>query len=64
MANKTTKLSEDKKKKAAKVAKSKAKPIDVNKPHQALTHPSKRTTCATGRVLNMKVTGTFKPRED
>ena len=58
------KLSEDKKTKAAKAAKSKVKSIDVNELHQALTHPSERVTRTTGKALNMKVTGTFKPCED
>ena len=59
LTNETAKLGEDKEKKT-KVAKS----INVNKLHQALRHPSKKTTRATGKALNMKVTGTFKPCED
>ncbi len=64
LVDELAKLSEDKVKKVAKAAESKAKPIDVNELHQALTHPSERTTCSTGKALNMKVTGVFKPCED
>ena len=64
LTDETAKLGEEKSKKVAAAGSTKMQSIDVNVLHEMLGHPCEATTRATGKLMNKKVTGTFKPCEN